>query len=90
MVGKNGEAVIIDPATYYGNREADLAMTMLFGGFPRSFYSAYNQAFPVAPGYKQRIDLYKLYHILNHMNLFGISYRNQAITLMNNIVLQYE
>ncbi|WP_372370364.1 fructosamine kinase family protein [Candidatus Uabimicrobium sp. HlEnr_7] len=85
MIGNKGQAVIIDPAVYYGNREADLAMTMLFGGFPMLFYEEYNKAFPLANGYEKRIDLYKLYHILNHMNLFGISYRSQAITMMNNL-----
>ncbi|BBM81810.1 fructosamine kinase family protein [Candidatus Uabimicrobium amorphum] len=85
MVGKNGEAVLIDPAVYYGNREADLAMTMLFGGFSREFYEQYNKSYPLAPNYEKRIDLYKLYHVLNHMNLFGTSYRSQAINIMENL-----
>jgi fructosamine-3-kinase len=66
--------VVFDPAAYYGDREADLAMTELFGGFPREFYEAYNQAFPLAAGYEQRKHLYNLYHLLNHLNLFGRSY----------------
>ena len=85
MVGMNGEVILIDPAVYYGNREADLAMTMLFGGFPGEFYEKYNKEYPFAPNYEKRIDLYKLYHILNHMNLFGVSYRSQAIHLMENL-----
>ena len=63
-----------DPAVYYGLREADLAMTELFGRLPQSFYDAYREAFPMNPGYKERKDLYNLYHLLNHLNLFGSSY----------------
>jgi len=74
MVDKRGEAVLIDPAVYYGHREADLAMTELFGGFNRAFYQAYNEAFPLEPGYGERRDLYNLYHMLNHLNLFGHAY----------------
>jgi protein-ribulosamine 3-kinase len=70
--------VMFDPAVYYGDRETDLAMTELFGGFPRAFYSAYQEAFPVAEGYQQRKHLYNLYHLLNHLNLFGGSYLAQV------------
>ncbi len=70
--------VVFDPAAYYGDREADLAMTELFGGFPREFYDAYNQAFPLPAGYEQRKHLYNLYHLLNHLNLFGRSYLGQV------------
>src|SRR5512134_244456 len=63
--------VVFDPAVYYGDREADLAMTELFGGFPKAFYRAYDKAFPLAPGYEERKHLYNLYHLLNHLNLFG-------------------
>ncbi|MFP4114929.1 MAG: fructosamine kinase family protein [Spirochaetota bacterium] len=69
-----GEAVLIDPATYYGHREADLAMTELFGGFGRGFYAAYRDAWPLEPGYRERAPLYNLYHMLNHANIFGGSY----------------
>ncbi len=65
---------IFDPAVYFGLREADLAMTELFGRLPQSFYEAYNEAFPLNPGYEERKDLYNLYHLLNHLNLFGGSY----------------
>jgi len=65
---------IFDPAVYFGLREADLAMTELFGRLPQSFYDAYHEAFPLNPGYEERKDLYNLYHLLNHLNLFGRSY----------------
>ncbi|PSB02521.1 fructosamine kinase family protein [Merismopedia glauca] len=74
----SGEPTIFDPATYIGDREVDLAMTELFGGFPREFYQAYESEFPLTPGYPQRKILYNLYHILNHFNLFGGSYASQA------------
>jgi protein-ribulosamine 3-kinase len=70
--------VVFDPAVYYGDREADLAMTELFGGFPREFYRAYNEAFTLADGYERRKHLYNLYHLLNHLNLFGSGYRGQV------------
>lgn len=73
-----GEPIIFDPAVYYGDREVDLAMSQLFGSFPTQFYSAYNNAFPLEPGYKKRKILYNLYHIINHFNLFGGSYQAQA------------
>jgi len=70
--------VVFDPAAYYGDREADLAMTELFGGFPREFYDAYNEVFPLPAGYQRRKHLYNLYHLLNHLNLFGRSYLGQV------------
>ena len=70
-----GAPVLFDPAVYYGDREADLAMTELFGGFPREFYSAYG---PLPAGYQQRKHLYNLYHLLNHLNLFGGGYLGQV------------
>jgi len=77
-VTTQGEPVILDPAAYCGDREVDLAMTELFGGFPASFYSGYGQVLAIDPGYPQRKILYNLYHILNHFNLFGGSYESQA------------
>ena len=74
--------VIYDPAVYYGDREADLAMTELFGGFPKEFYSSYRKEFPVDTGYEQRKHLYNLYHLLNHLNLFGGPYRGQVRTTL--------
>ena len=73
-VDAEGNPVIFDPAVYYGDRETDLAMTELFGGFPGEFYTAYDQEFPIDPGYRQRKPLYQLYHLLNHLNLFGGGY----------------
>jgi fructosamine-3-kinase len=70
--------VVFDPAVYYGDREADLAMTELFGGFPREFYRAYNETFALDAGYEKRKHLYNLYHLLNHVNLFGGGYLGQA------------
>ena len=77
-VTEEGEAAIFDPATYYGDREVDLAMTELFGRFPPAFYRGYNEVWPLDEGYKERKDLYNLYHILNHFNLFGGGYGSQA------------
>ena len=70
--------VLFDPAVYYGDREADLAMTELFGGFPREFYAAYEAAYPLERGYEHRKHLYNLYHLLNHLNLFGGGYLSQV------------
>jgi len=70
--------VIYDPAVYYGDREADLAMTELFGGFAPEFYAAYRKEFPLNAGYEKRKHLYNLYHLLNHLNLFGSSYLGQV------------
>jgi fructosamine-3-kinase len=81
----NGEPVIFDPALYFGDREVDLAMTELFGGFSAQFYQAYDLAFPLDAGYKQRKTLYNLYHILNHFNLFGGGYGRQASQMMEQI-----
>lgn len=80
---RTGEPVLFDPAVYYGDREADLAMTELFGGFPERFYSAYRHEYPLDSGYNTRKVLYNLYHILNHLNLFGSGYRQQAEQMMS-------
>jgi fructosamine-3-kinase len=74
----DGTPVVFDPASYYGDREADLAMTELFGGFDQNFYAAYRAAWPLDPGYAVRKSLYNLYHILNHGHLFGGGYDRQA------------
>jgi fructosamine-3-kinase len=79
---------MFDPAVYQGDREADLAMTELFGGFPESFYAAYQEALPLATGYPQRRTLYNLYHILNHLNLFGGRYRAQAERMMAQLLAE--
>lgn len=75
---EEGEGVIFDPACYYGDREVDIAMTELFGGFPSAFYQGYNQQWALDDGYNQRKTIYNLYHILNHFNLFGGGYESQA------------
>jgi fructosamine-3-kinase len=84
----NGEPVIFDPAVYYGDREADLAMTELFGGFPAAFYAAYREALPLEAGYPQRRTLYNLYHVLNHLNLFGDGYRAQAERMIAQLLAE--
>jgi len=73
-----GEPAIFDPAVYIGDREADIAMTCLFGGFDATFYAAYEEAWPMPAGHERRRELYNLYHVVNHLNLFGASYRSQA------------
>jgi fructosamine-3-kinase len=83
-----GRPVLYDPAIYYGDRETDLAMTELFGGFSTTFYAAYSEAYPLDPGYKTRKILYNLYHILNHLNLFGGSYLNQAEDMMEKLLTE--
>lgn len=75
---KQGQPVVFDPACYYGDREADLAMTELFGGFSQDFYAAYQEIWALNEGYRVRKSLYNLYHILNHLNLFGDNYLRQA------------
>lgn len=82
----DGSPVIFDPAVYFGDREADLAMTELFGGFGRDFYAAYGEAWPLPPGYETRKTLYNLYHILNHLNLFGAGYRDQAEAMIGRLL----
>ncbi len=84
----DGEPVIYDPAVYYGDREADLAMTELFGGFGARFHEAYRAAWPVDPGYRVRKTLYNLYHVLNHLNLFGGGYRGQAERMIERLLAE--
>ena len=84
----DGAAVLFDPAVYWGDRETDLAMTELFGGFPPAFYSAYAEIAPPAQGYGTRKNLYKLYHVLNHANLFGGSYPRQAERMIEALLAQ--
>ena len=74
VCGPDGKAWILDPAAYVGHFEAELAMTELFGGFPSAFYAADNEVNPIDGGYRDRRDLYNLYHLLNHLNLFGGAY----------------
>ncbi|MFV1993664.1 MAG: fructosamine kinase family protein [Acidiferrobacterales bacterium] len=82
----SGQPTIFDPAVYYGDREADLAMTELFGGFGQPFHDAYNETWPLDPGYSTRKTLYNLYHILNHFNLFGGAYGAQAERMVEQLL----
>lgn len=83
-----GNPVIFDPACYYGDREADLAMTELFGGFGGDFFAAYNAEYPVDSDYQTRKTLYNLYHIINHLNLFGGGYLGQAESMIDRLLTQ--
>jgi fructosamine-3-kinase len=85
-MSSDGTPIILDPATYYGDRETDLAMTELFGGFPTAFYHGYNEAWELDSGYRQRKSIYNLYHVLNHFNLFGGGYANQAQTIIQRLI----
>jgi fructosamine-3-kinase len=82
----SGEPVLVDPAASVGHREADLAMTRLFGGFDPAFYDAYDEAWPLPPGTERRDAVYRLYHLLNHLNLFGGGYRGQCVEVMRRLV----
>lgn len=86
----DGSPLVFDPAPYYGDREADLAMTELFGGFSNAFYAAYHAAWPLEAGYATRKVLYNLYHTLNHANLFGGSYARQAEGMMEWLLHQLD
>jgi fructosamine-3-kinase len=86
--GTDGEPVIYDPATYYGDREAEIAMTELFGGFGTDFYAAYRDTWPIDEGYQVRRTLYNLYHVLNHLNLFGGGYGGQAQRMMEQLLAE--
>ncbi len=82
IAGPAGEPCLIDPAVHYGHREADLAMTELFGGFSNQFYEAYEDAWPLMPGYRERKDLYNIYPLLVHVNLFGGGYLQQVVAIL--------
>lgn len=83
---KDGTPVIFDPALYYGDREADLAMTYVFGGFAPDFYASYQNAFPLDDGFAVRKTFYNIYHIINHLNLFGGGYHGQAIYMLEQVL----
>ena len=82
---ESGHAVIYDPAAYYGHYEAELGIAGMFGGFSEDFYRAYYEKIPKAEGYKEREGLYKLYHYLNHLNIFGRSYYSSCISIMKSL-----
>jgi len=83
MVDENSDAVIIDPAVYYGHREMDLAMSLLFGGFSRQFYDSYNNYYPLGNGWRKRMEYCNLYPLLVHVNLFGGSYANSVKSIIS-------
>ena len=84
----DGTPVIFDPAVHFGDREADIAMSELFGGFPESFYASYRLASPLDAGYETRKTLYNLYHVLNHFNLFGAGYLGQARRMIEKLLAE--
>lgn len=84
----DGGPVVFDPAVYRGDREAELAMTELFGGFDPEFYAAYRQHAPLDPGYGTRRHLYNLYHVLNHLNLFGDAYLEQVLSMIKRLLAE--
>jgi protein-ribulosamine 3-kinase len=86
IVDEQGMPCLIDPAVYYGHRETDLAMTRLFGGFDRGFYDAYQEASPLDDGHDERLPIYQLYHLLNHLNLFGRAYYAQCRQILMHYV----
>ncbi len=81
--GPDGKAWIIDPAVYYGDHETDLAMTQLFGAFPKAFYDAYNEVYPIDSNFEDRRGIYDLYHMLNHLNMFGRGYLGEVLSIVN-------
>lgn len=85
LADESGAPCLIDPAVYFGHREADLAMTALFGGFDASFYAAYHEALPLAAGWRARLPIYQLYHLLNHLNLFGSSYYGRCHAILGTV-----
>ncbi len=86
LYGSHGHAVLVDPAIYFGNREIELAFTMLFGGFSPAFYEGYKNAWPLQSGFEERIEIYNLYPLLVHVNLFGSSYLNHVKKVINKYV----
>jgi protein-ribulosamine 3-kinase len=82
IVSETGRACLIDPAVYYGHREADIAMTTLFGGFSGDFYSAYDGEFRMEKGWRERLDIYNLYPLLIHLNLFGEGYLGSIVRII--------
>lgn len=83
ICGEDGEPVLIDPAVYYGHREAELAMTALFGGFPPAFYGAYHREYPLEAGWQRRELIYRLYHLMNHLNIFGRVYLRETESILS-------
>ena len=84
-IQKNGKGILIDPAIWWADREVDIAMSKLFGGFSEDFYKGYEEIWPLPKSSSQRIDIYNLYHLLNHANIFGGGYKNQCCSTLNKI-----
>ncbi len=82
LVSEKGNACLIDPAVYFGHREVDLAMSTLFGGFTNDFYASYQEAFPMETGWQERMDVYNLYPLLIHLNLFGSGYLGSILSVL--------
>ncbi|MFA5973000.1 MAG: fructosamine kinase family protein [Lentimicrobiaceae bacterium] len=82
MISEKGSPCLVDPAVYFGHRESDIAMTQLFGGFKHEFYAAYNLAWPMEKGWQKRMDIFNLYPLLVHVNLFGGSYVQQVLQII--------
>ena len=87
-ISNNGRGIIFDPASYWADREVDIAMSRLFGGFSEKFYSGYNSIWKLSNSSAKRINIYNLYHILNHANIFGGNYIQQSISLLNKIIFE--
>lgn len=85
-VDSEGAPCLLDPAVYAGHREIDLAMMRLFGGFSERVFAAYNEAFPLAPGFEERVPLYQLYPLMVHVNLFGGSYASSVESALSRYV----
>jgi fructosamine-3-kinase len=83
--GPGGVPALIDPAVYYGDREAEIAFTHLFGGFSTRFYAAYQAAWPLEPGFERRREIYNLYHLLNHLNIFGEGYGSAVDEVLGSV-----
>jgi len=86
MVNEKGDPSLIDPAVYFGSREADLAMSRLFGEFSPEFYTSYQAGFPLIPGHEERVDIYNLYPLLVHLNLFGSSYLSRINAIVRRFI----
>lgn len=86
LPGPDGNPWLIDPAVYIGSFESELAMTQLFGGFSSTFYNAYDEVLKIPSDFSERLDLYNLYHLLNHLNMFGSGYLNEVVQIINEYV----
>lgn len=86
IIDRSGKTYLIDPASYYGHSEIDLAMSELFGGFSNEFYEAYSEVSSISEGYSHRLDIYQLYYLLVHLNLFGKSYEAKCEKILRKFI----